>query len=268
MDAYLCAVCGTQYAPADSPPARCAVCADSRQYEARRLPQWLTPADLRAGYKNTVREVAPDLLGLGIEPTFAIGQRAFLLLRPGGNVLWDCLPLLDPGMARLIEAAGGISAVAISHPHYYSAMADWAERFGAPVYLHEADRRWVMRESPALRFWSGERHALADGLTLVRTGGHFAGGTVLHDAAGAGALFSGDLLQLTPDGWVSFMYSYPNLLPLSEAEVDRVVGSLEGLRYETVYNAFWGREIREGGQARVAASAERYRQALRGRHGG
>jgi hypothetical protein len=38
-------------------------------------------------------------------------------------------------------------------------------------------------------------------------------------ADGAGALFSGDIIQVVPDRrWVSFMYSYPNLIPLSAAE--------------------------------------------------
>ena len=267
MPHFICAVCGTQYADRDTPPDPCAICADERQYLAVRDPQWLTHERLRASHKNAVREIGSGLLGIGIEPAFAIGQRAVLLLRPEGNVLWDCVPLLDPGLARLLHAAGGLAAIAISHPHYYSAMAVWAAAFDAPVYLHEADRAWVMRDSPHLRFWSGERHVLTDSLTLVRTGGHFAGGTVLHEAADGGTLFSGDLLQVTPDGWVSFMYSYPNLLPLPADTVERMVGALDGLAYERVYGAFWGRVVPSEGQRVVAASAERYRQALSGGSG-
>ena len=42
---------------------------------------------------------------------------------------------------------GGIAAIAISHPHYYSSMAEWAEAVDAPIYLHAADREWVLRPS-------------------------------------------------------------------------------------------------------------------------
>ena len=105
---------------------------------------------------------------------------------PGGNVLWDCITLIDEATITAVNALGGISAIAISHPHYYSSMIEWSQAFDAPIYLHAADREWVMRPDPAIRFWEGETQPLAGGLTLVRCGGHFAGGTVLHWPAGAG----------------------------------------------------------------------------------
>src|SRR6266851_2651856 len=55
-------------------------------------------------------------------------------------------------------------------------------------------------------------NVLWDCLTLVRLGGHFDGGTVLHWAdwsEGRGVLLSGDVLQVVPSGHVSFMWSYP-----------------------------------------------------------
>lgn len=269
MPHFICTVCGTQYEASDTPPERCAICADARQYEARRSPQWTTHDELTSSHRNTVQQLGPDLVGIGIEPSFAIGQRAILLLHPEGNVLWDCVPLLDAGLARLIEAAGGLSAIAISHPHYYSSMAVWSEAFGGvPVYLHEDDRAWVMRDDANLHFWSGERHALRPGLALIRCGGHFAGGTVLHCDEGAGSLLSGDVIQVVPDTrFVSFMYSYPNLIPLSEAEVDRIVNAVADYDFERIYGAFWGMVVRSEGKERLEASAERYRDALRGEHG-
>jgi hypothetical protein len=39
-----------------------------------------------------------------------------------------------------------------------------------------------MRPDDAIELWSGEARELCGGLTLLRLGGHFAGGTVLHDA--------------------------------------------------------------------------------------
>ena len=88
------------------------------------------------------------------------------------------------------------------------------------------DRAWLQRPDPAVRFWEGETLALGEGVTLVRLGGHFPGGTVLHWAAGAGddgALLSGDIVQVAPGAdRVSFMWSYPNMRPLAGASVRRI----------------------------------------------
>ena len=60
----------------------------------------------------------------------------------------------------------------------------------------------AMRPDPSVQLWDGDTLPLAGGVTLVRCGGHFAGGTVLHWAAGGagrGALLTGDIVQLIPD---------------------------------------------------------------------
>ena len=108
---------------------------------------------------------------------------------------------------------GGISAIAISHFHCYSSMVEWSRAFGnVPIYLHASDRQWAMRPDNSVVFWDGEIRELLEGLTLIRWGGHFDGGTVLHWASGAGgkgALLTGDILQVVQDRrHVSFMYSY------------------------------------------------------------
>jgi hypothetical protein len=40
-----------------------------------------------------------------------------LVRAAGGNVLWDCVPLVDPALVEMVQALGGVSAIAISHPH-------------------------------------------------------------------------------------------------------------------------------------------------------
>src|SRR5207247_4625699 len=111
----------------------------------------------------------------------------------------------------------------------------------APVHRHAADRVWVMRPHERIEHWDGERLELGEGLTLVRCGGHFEGGTVLHWAAGT-ALLSGDVVQVVQDRrWVSFMYSYPNLIPLPAAAIERVVAALEPFDFDRIYGAWWGR---------------------------
>jgi hypothetical protein len=183
--------------------------------------------------------------------------------------LWDCVPLLDPALAEMIKGTGGITAIAISHPHYYASMAEWSRAFGdVPIHLHASDRQWVMRPDRAIVFWDGETKSLGDGLTLIRCGGHFDGGTVLHWQAGAdgkGALLTGDIIQVVADRrHVSFMYSYPNYVPLSASAIERIVRAMEPFGYERVYGAFWDMVIERDGKAAVGRSAERYRQALSG----
>ena len=218
-------------------------------------------------HRNELRKDS-ELTGVGTDPWLAIGQRA--LLAPLGDrfVMWDCVTYFDGEAADEIERRGGLAAIAISHPHYYSGMADWAARFGCPVLLHAADEQWITRPDPAIELWDGETRELGQGLTLIRCGGHFAGGTVLHwrdGADGSGTLLSGDIVQVIPDHThVGFMYSYPNLIPLPEAAVRGVAASLRPFAFEHIYGAWWGRVVRRGGRDVVLRSAERYGRALRG----
>ncbi len=260
-DLAVCVTCGTQFGVPE--PPRCPVCEDARQWVPEEGQQWTTLAALRAEHRNEVRDDA-GFVGVGTEPSFAIGQRALLVPWRGSNLLWDCVTLLDDETAAEVERRGGLAAIAISHPHYYSAMVEWAERFDCPVYLHADDAVWAMRPSPRLEHWRGETRELGEGLTLVRCGGHFAGGQVLH-VAGRRALLSGDVVQVIPDrAWVSFMYSYPNLIPLGEAAVRRIAAALEPFPFETIHGAWWGRVVRRDGSEVVRRSAERYVRALRG----
>ena len=213
MENFICVQCGTQFGETAEPPSRCPICEDERQFVRHEGQAWTTLQRLAADYHNRVENEAPQLLGIGSEPEFAIGQRALLLQSPGGNLLWDCISLLDDKTIAEVNARGGIRAIAISHPHFYSSMVEWSERFGAQIFLHAADRQWVMRESPRIQFWEGTTLSLWDGLTLINCGGHFEGGTVLHWPAGAngkGALLTGDIIQVVQDRrYVSFMRSYP-----------------------------------------------------------
>jgi glyoxylase-like metal-dependent hydrolase (beta-lactamase superfamily II) len=238
------------------------VCEDARQWVPEDGHQWTTLEALRADHRNAVRAEGA-LTGIGTKPRFAIGQRALLVPHGAANVLWDCVTLIDDATAAEIAERGGLDAIAISHPHYYSAMVEWAQRFDCPVLLHEADREWVMRDDPRLELWSGETYELGEGLTLIRCGGHFAGATVLHRP---GDLLSGDIVQVIPDrGWVSFMYSYPNLIPLPEDAVRAIVAALEPYPFERIYGAWWGTVIPRGGSDIVRRSAQRYIDALHGK---
>jgi glyoxylase-like metal-dependent hydrolase (beta-lactamase superfamily II) len=267
MTAHVCVTCGTQFAETDAPPSACPICEDPRQYVPESGQRWTTVEGLRAERGTEVRADG-ELTGIGIEPSFAIGQRALLVPHGERVLMWDCITLLDDAGAAEVERRGGLSGIAISHPHYYSGMVEWAHRFACPILLHADDARWIMRPDPAVELWEGETRDLGHGLTLVRCGGHFAGGTVLHWAGGSegrGALLSGDIVQVVPDvRHVGFMYSYPNLIPLPESAVERIAAALAPFPFETVHGAWWGRIVPRDGKAVVERSAARYARALRG----
>ena len=261
MPAFICVTCGVQYPPAETPPASCPVCEDERQFLTQSGQTWTTLDKMRITHWNAWRQYEPDLTGLGTVPHFAIGQRALLIRTPAGNVLWDCVTFLDEATVSLIRALGGIAAIAISHPHYYSTMVEWARAFDCPVWLHAGDRQWVMRPDPAIRFWSGATQALPGGLTLIHAPGHFDGAAMLHWPAGAegrGALLSADIIQVAMDRRTAgFMHSYPNWIPLGPAGVRRIAEAVAPFAYERVYGAWWDRSILSDGKAAVARSVER-----------
>lgn len=211
MPLFICTACGTQYSERVQAPARCLICEEERQYVPPRGQTWTTLEALRQAHTNTFREYEKGIIGIGSTPAFAIGQRALLVRTDAGNILWDCIATLDDATVSLIEGLGGIDAIAISHPHFYTTMVEWAHAFATRIHLHAADKEWIMRHDPAVELWDGETNTLWDGITLVRCGGHFEGGTALHWAGGTngrGVICAGDILTVTTDRkWLSFMRS-------------------------------------------------------------
>ncbi len=265
MPKYLCKACGIQHPERPSPPEHCLICDDERQFVPATGREWITSEALAVGRSNAFRKVAAGLFGLSTVPQFAIGQRAFLVVTPAGNVLWDCISLLDSATIEIIRALSGLKAVAVSHPHFYSAMATWGRTFDCPVVVHEADRQWVTEPDPCIQFWAGETRDILSGVTLHRLGGHFPGSTVLH-LPERRTLLTGDTMLVTWDRrHVSFMWSYPNYVPLAATEVERIGRRLATLDYDTIHSAFWGRgDIPENAKAAVDRSIARH---IRG-HGG
>jgi hypothetical protein len=267
MPAWICVTCGVQHADTDTAPIRCAICEDERQYVGANGQRWTTVAELGRDHAVVVREEEPNLVGVGVEPSFAIGQRALLVCTPAGNVLWDCISLLDAAAEARIAELGGIAAICLSHPHFYAAHVDFAEAFDARVLIPRADVAWIRRPSPRIELFDEQIEPVA-GLTLARIGGHFDGAAVLHwpeGSGGRGALLTGDTVQVVPDrGWASFMWSYPNLIPLDEQTVRDVASRIARFRFDRVYGGWWGRVIVADGGEAVRRSADRYIARLRG----
>jgi glyoxylase-like metal-dependent hydrolase (beta-lactamase superfamily II) len=164
-------------------------------------------------------------------------------------------------------ALGGISAIAVSHPHTVGSLVEWSHAFGnVPIYWHADNRQWVMRPDPAFVYWEGETQSVLDGITLIRCGGHFPGSDVLHWSQGAdgrGALLSGDTMHVVQDRrYVSFMYSYPNIIPLGKRAVERIVQAVEPFEFDRIYGGWWDYLIASDAKAAVKRSAERYIKAI------
>jgi len=268
MPAFICTACGTQHAPSDAPPAECAICQEERQYVPPTGQSWTTLQSLAARHFNSFRQHEDGLIGIGTQPNFAIGQRALLVCTAAGNVLWDCIALLDAATVTLIRGLGGLQAIAISHPHFYTTMVEWSRAFDCPIHLHAADRAWIMRADPAIELWNGDTLPLLPGVTLIRGGGHFPGGAMLHWAAGAGGrgvLCSSDIATVTTDRkFLTFMRSYPNFIPLSAREVNGVAAALAPFGFDTIYGHYFDRVIASGAKEVLERSVARYLAAIAG----
>ncbi len=266
MQNYMCATCGVQYAATEEPPEGCKICQDERQYIGLDGQKWTTLDAIKPDRHNTFTPLVDSLTSIVTEPSFGIGQRAHVVQTPAFNMLWDCISLIDDRTVEKINAMGGIKAIALSHPHYYSTIVNWSQAFGGiPIYIHAADREWVTQPDPAIQFWEGETLQLADGLTLINCGGHFAGSSVLHwrdGNNGTGVLLTGDTIDVVSDRrYVSFMYSYPNLIPLPASKIRRIAASVEPYNFDQIYDAF-GHNIVEDGKQAVRRSADRYIQSI------
>ena len=263
-----CQLCGAHF-PATESPEVCPLCEDVRGlgFTPRGGARIGALAELQRSHSLDVREEEPGLVGIGMKPAFSAGQRALVVKTDEGNVMWDCLALINDEGVAAVQELGGLAAIALSHPHFYGAMVEWSRAFGGiPIYVHEADREWVTHPDPNIVYWKGTTQPLPGGITLINCGGHFDGATVLHwptGAEGRGALLTGDPISVTADRHVTFMYAYPNLIPLNAPAIQRIVESLAPFDYDRIHGGWFGRRIHRDAEAVVARSAERYLAAIR-----
>lgn len=266
MHAFICTACGTQYPPSAAPPDYCRICDDDRQFVPIGGQGWTTQEKLALTHVNGWRQYAPGILGVATQPRFAIGQRAVLLRTPHGNVLWDCISMLDGATVAVIEALGGVRAMAISHPHFYTTMNEWSRAFGVPVHVHADDRDWIVRREADIRLWDGETLELLPGVTAIRGGGHFSGSSMLHWAGGAdgkGVLCASDTAYVAADRrHVTFMRSYPNFVPLPARDVQDIAAALAPFEFDMMLGNFFESVIPSGAKAAVEASVARYLAAI------
>ncbi|MCG7633023.1 hydrolase [Gordonia McavH-238-E] len=260
MRPWMCVFCANEFPPGENPPAMCPICDDDRQWLPESGPGFM-PLDETADNALTTDEVESGLTALTVRPSVGIGQRGFVIATSDGNILWEPPGFIGPALVEWLERHGGLAAVAASHPHLVGASVSLSHRFGrVPVYYNDFDRRWVTRPDPVIEFWT-DTADLPGGVRLVRCGGHFPGSAVLHlpDAAnGRGAILTGDTVKgVMQPGMVTFMRSYPNMIPLSPRLVRQIADRIGELRFDRLYDAF-GVVIDHDARGVVETSARRY----------
>ncbi|PWN71517.1 MBL fold metallo-hydrolase [Chryseobacterium phosphatilyticum] len=256
----LCTACGTQF-PEHYNEELCAICNEERQYIPVTGQTWTTHDRLLTTHTTNIVKLNDHLYEITITPGFAIGQRAFLVISKSGNILWDCVPLLDQHVIDFINEKGGLQAIAISHPHYYSNMNDWAEEFKCSLYIHKNDEQYISEKGNRIKLWEGDEMPLWDDIKIVNIGGHFAGSSILlhKSMSEKGTLLSGDTMYLSPNlKHFAIMYSYPNRIPLPVAEIKRIKKRLEDLEFDAVYGFYSYQNLTKNVKQILNNSIEKY----------
>ena len=256
----ICTACGTQF-PANNAPELCSICMDDRQYVPEKGQTWTTLDELANNYSVIVKKIKESLYELRMAPSFAIGQRALLVLAPSGNILWDCISLLNEPTVEFIKSKGGLKAIAFSHPHYYTTMNEWADIFECPVYIHQSDEQWIMNKTPCVSLWMGTEKELWDGIQLINVGGHFPGSSILHIPflSPNGTVLCGDTFYISPSKkHMSAMYSYPNRIPLPVHEVQRIKKQMLKLNFDTMHGFYEFQDIYSNAKEILKSSLAKY----------
>ncbi|KAF3051562.1 hypothetical protein E8E11_010085 [Didymella keratinophila] len=279
-DLAICEVCGTQYdVPLSSPPKECRICLDPRQYVPAHGQTWTSLNVSQDTQKNefktdehdprihyiTTAPLTPAELPPGLSDStttrkqLGIGERAILLQTEHGNVLWDLIAFLNQDTIDFINGKGGLKAIVISHPHFYTTHLEWAAQFKCPVYVAADDAEWLNREDKhGSRISYRGAAQVSPGVTVVQCGGHFDGSSVLHWEK---KLFIADTIMSVPSGFFnathpstsshttsfSFMWSYPNMIPLPPAKIHNIWTALKPFDFEETYGGFPGQNVRREG---------------------
>jgi Zn-dependent hydrolases, including glyoxylases len=269
MTLWICATCAVEYPDTATPPQHCAICEDERQYVPRTGQAWTTNVELAAsGHRLVITEREPDLFTITTDPRVGIGQHAVLVRTEAGNLLWDPTGFVDDDGVDRVRELGGATYIVASHPHMFGTQLAWSDALGgARVLVAEKDGEWLQRTGGAVEFWDGELELLP-GVSIRGIGGHFPGSAVAYwsGADGKGVALVGDTLFPGPSGAsVSFLRSYPNLIPLSAAVVDRVATAVAERQFDRAYGNF-GNTLDADARAIVRRSADRYIAWVRGDH--
>lgn len=257
-----CRVCGVEY-DTRTLPELCPICADDRQYLAPDGAQhWVDPYEYGRRHDGDVQvvELEPGLWAVNGPRGVGIGQQAKIIATSIGTVMVDAPAVITPSAIEAVATLGPTLAIIPSHPHMFGLQSLWSAALGnAPVYVSAADEHWLGARPAHLRLWDGALSP-APGVRASQPGGHFPGSSVVHwvGSDGKGVLLSSDTVGVNRDGkTASFMWSFPNYIPLSAAVTRRIVTHIDRYEFDRIYGNFPS-AITKDAKARVTASADRH----------
>lgn len=257
----ICTACGTQYQQTLATEAVCPICLDDRQAVPEKGQSWTNLQELSDDYGVIIKKLNDNLYELKMAPSFAIGQRALLVITPEGNILWDCIALINEPTIEFIKSKGSLKAIAFSHPHYYTTMNEWAEIFDCPIYIHQKDEQWIFNNGEHISLWSEVEKELWYGIKLINIGGHFPGSSILHVPflSNKGTILCGDTFYISPSKkHAAVMYSYPNRIPLPIQEVQRIKKQMFNIQFDTMHGFYDYQNICDNAMQIIQNSLDKY----------
>ena len=254
LPAHVCANCGWWQRHFAVPPS-CPMCLDARHVVPQDGWRFLTLEAARGAYPCHWEELEPGAWRFWNEPVDGIGPSAYLLRTPGGNVMFEGCTVFSEAALAHIRALGGVAVLSASHPHAYGALWQVQDAFDPELALAAADFGW----SSALQVtWPFDDDlAIVPGVTLHRTGGHFDGHTILHDAP-RHLLLCGDALkfELSPADrrralTISAHKAFVRAVPLTHGELARYRAVFAPLDFRQTWTPF--EQARNSGRAEALA---------------
>ncbi|MET0190942.1 hypothetical protein EV383_2583 [Pseudonocardia sediminis] len=237
---YSCGSCG-HWQRWFAPPPACPVCTDVRNALPDDGWDFTLDTDVARGRTGRWAEVADGVSGYWCEPQLGLGTTGWVIETDDGPVGWEAAGYYPPESIARLRERGGLVALGSSHVHGYGALWQLQDELDPEVLaVNVHDLGWT--KAFRVTWPTDDRHELAPGLTMHRSGGHFPGHCVLHDSR-RGILFVGDLLKvdLTDDGrpaGLSCHKAYHAQIPLSHDEIRASRALVEQLDFDAVATPF------------------------------
>ena len=239
LRSYSCGNCGHWQRWFAAPPS-CPVCTDVRNALPEGGWDFSAAAEVALGREARWAQVTPGVTGYWCEPQVGLGTTGWVIETDAGLVGWEGAGYYPPEALADLRARGGLVALGASHVHGYGALWQLQDELDPPVLaIGVDDLAWT--KAFRVTWPTDDRHELAPGLVMHRSGGHFPGHTVLYDER-RGILFVGDLIKVDLDGDVpvglSCHKAYHAQIPLSHAEVRQARALVERLEFTAVATPF------------------------------
>ena len=249
---WVCTNCGFWQRYFAAPPD-CPVCTDYRHPLPPDGWDFHAAGDVASVHETTRREVLDSVWMLEADPAIGIGPAGWFIETDEGTVHWEGAGWTSDDALDWMAGRGGVRFLAFSHSHVLGSAWRVAERFEPEVVVQSAQLPFAQALPVSWPF--GARADLAPGLSLVHTGGHTDGHSVLHWASRR-LVFCGDAFKfrLDADGratHVSTHKAYDAHIPLSHDDARSYRETFGALDFDGLVTPW--EAVPEGGKAAALA---------------